>query len=327
MSKIINGSRIAVFPWEEKPAGSDAYVWRYSKNPIISRHPLPKIARIFNSAVVPFKDGFVGVFRGDGENDIPHLYVGHSKDGIHFSFEKEMIHFVGEDGKSLPDTCFQYDPRIIPLEGRYYIVYCDDLGGPTISVAVTDDFVKFAKIPTPFLPYNRNGVLFPRKIDGKYVMLSRPSDSGHTAFGDIFLSESLDLRYWGNHRLLAQRGYEWWCALKIGPGPYPIETDKGWILFTHGVNRTCNGYVYSVGVMLLDKDDPSKVIRRGADYFLTPEEDYETIGFVPNVTFPTSALAHEDGRIAIYYGAADTHTGIAFTTVDDVLRFLEERGR
>ena len=185
----------------------------------------------------------------------------------------------------------------------------------------------FEKYPFPFLPYNRNGVLFPRKIKDKYVMLSRPSDSGHTAFGDIYLSESNDLAYWGNHRLLAERGYEWWCALKIGPGPYPIETDEGWILFTHGVNQTCNGYVYSIGVLLLDKEDPSKVIRRGADYFMTPEMDYETVGFVPNVAFPTSALVDENGRIVIYYGAADTHTGIAFTTVEDVMRFLKERGR
>ena len=328
MSKLVNAKSINNFPWEECPKGFKGTIWRYSKNPVIDRHPNSVISRAFNSAVVPFNGEFIGVFRGDNIDDIPHLYVGHSKDGIHFEIEEEQITFVDEKGNQIKDTCYQYDPRVIPFEDRFYIVWCDDLCGPTIAIAETKDFKKFMKFDAPFLPYNRNGVLFPRKINDSYMMLSRPSDSGHTAFGDIFLSQSKDLTYWGRNRVVAQRGYEWWCALKIGAGPVPIELDDGWLVFIHGVNRTCNGYVYSIGAIILDKDDPSKVLYRCKNFLMTPEESYETVGFVPNVIFPTCTLVDgPTGRIAIYYGAADSYTGLAFTTVDRVVEYIKKNSR
>ena len=328
MSKLVNGKPLHNLPWEDKPSNFVGPIWRFSKNPVINRHPIPSVSRIFNSALVPLNGEFIGVFRGDGLDDIPHLYVGHSKDGINFSFEEEQIRFVNEKGEKLPDTMYQYDPRVIPFEDKYYVVWCDELCGPTISIAETKDFKKFVKMDNPFLPYNRNGVLFPRKINDKYLMLSRPSDSGHTAFGDIFLSESKDLTYWGKHRVVARCGYEWWCALKIGAGPAPIELDDGWLIFIHGVNRTCNGYVYSLGAMILDKDEPSKVLYRCKNILLTPEKEYETTGFVPNVIFPTCALVDSDtGRIAIYYGAADSYTALAFTTVDTIVEYIKKNSR
>ena len=328
MSKVLNLKPLPNMPWQDCPKDFDGPVWRYSNNPIIKRHPNKEISRSFNSAVVPFNGEYIGVFRGDNLDDIPHLYVGHSKDGINFEIEENRIHFIDDKGNPIPDTAYQYDPRVIPFEDRFYIVWCDDLCGPTIAIAETYDFKIFRKIDNPFLPYNRNGVLFPRKINGNYYMLSRPSDSGHTAFGDIFLSESKDLTYWGKHRIVAQKGYEWWCALKIGAGPVPIELDDGWLIFTHGVNRTCNGYVYSIGAMILDHDDPSKVLHRCKNFLFTPEADYETNGFVPNVIFPTCTLVDPDsGRIAIYYGAADTYVGLAFTTVDRVVDYIKKFGR
>ena len=328
MSKLLNGKSLKNIPWEECPRGFNEPIWRYSKNPVINRHPNGAISRAFNSAVVYFDNEFIGVFRGDGLDDIPHLYVGHSKDGINFKIDSQAIHFVDSNGNPIPDTMYQYDPRVIPFEDRFYIVWCDELCGPTISIAETKDFKRFVKVDNPFLPYNRNGVLFPRKINGKYYMLSRPSDSGHTAFGDIFISESNDLTYWGKHRVVATKGYEWWCALKIGAGPVPIELDDGWLIFTHGVNLTCNGYVYSLSAMILDHDDPSKVIYRCKNILLTPETSYETTGFVPNVIFPTCALVDSDtGRIAIYYGAADSYTALAFTTVDRVVEYIKKNSR
>ena len=328
MSKIINGKAIKNIPWEECPKGFEGPVWRYSGNPIVKRHPSKEVARAFNSALVPFNGEFIGVFRGDNLDDIPHLYLGHSKDGIHFELEDERIQFVDQNGNPVKETLYQYDPRVIPFEDKYFVVWCDELNGPTISIAETKDFKTFKKIDNPFLPYNRNGVLFPRKVNGNYYMLSRPSDSGHTAFGDIFLSESKDLTYWGKHRVVATKGYEWWCALKIGAGPVPIELDDGWLVFIHGVNRTCNGYVYSLGALILDKDDISKVKYRCKNFLLTPEMDYETNGFVSNVIFPTCTLVDaETGRIALYYGAADTYIGLAFTTVDRVVDYVKKNSR
>lgn len=328
MAKVINGREIKNLPFQECPEGFDGPIWRYTNNPIIKRHPCTRVARVFNSALVPFEDGFIGVFRGDNIDDIPHLYVGRSKNGIDFDINPTPITFVDKEGNPVADSGYQYDPRVIPLEGKYYVVWCDNLGGPALAIAETTDFVKFVKVDAPFLPYNRNGVLFPRKVNDRYLMLSRPSDSGHTAFGDIFLSESKDMEYWGKHRLVAGNGWEWWCNLKIGAGPVPIETDEGWLIFIHGVDKTCNGYVYSIGAMILDKDDPSKVIYRCSPFLMTPEEQYETVGFVPNVIFPTCALVDAPtGRIALYYGSADTYTSLAFTTIDRVIDFIKKNSR
>ena len=175
------------------------------------------------------------------------------------------------------------------------------------------------------MPFNRNGVLFPRRSGGEYALLSRPSDSGHTPFGDIVLSWSPDLTYWGRHRLVMSRGGGgWWQSTKIGAGPVPIETTEGWLLFYHGVTTTCNGYVYSMGAALLDLEDPSKVLYRTRDYILGPEKDYETTGFVPNVVFPCAAITDAPtGRIALYYGAADTYTALAFCQADELLDYLK----
>ena len=118
---------------------------------------------------------------------------------------------------------------------------------------------------------------------------------------------------------------EWWESVKIGGGPAPIETSEGWLLLYHGVSSTCDGFVYSIGAAILDIDEPSIVKYRSEDFILTPEEEYETRGFVPNVCFPCATLVDSaTGRMAIYYGAADTVTGLAFTYVDDLIDFVKE---
>ena len=324
MSKIL-GEALKNIPWEEP--STDAPMWRYSGNPVIDRNPAKNVTRIFNSAVVPFEGKFVGVFRGETTTGIPYLYYGESPDGIRFTFSEEKIKFYdnGEEYKFV----YAYDPRVVKVEDDYFVIWCDGKDGyPSIGLGKTRDFKRFELVSHPFLPFNRNGVLFPKKIDGKYVLLSRPSDSGHTKFGDIFLSKSQDLIYWGEHSLVMRCGYEWWQSLKIGAGSAPIETDEGWLLFYHGANMTCSGYVYSLGAALLDKEDVSKVKCRCTNFLLTPETPYETTGFVNNVVFPCSALCDaETGRIAIYYGGADTVVGLAFTEVDRVIDYIKKYGR
>ena len=111
-------------------------------------------------------------------------------------------------------------------------------------------------------------------------------------------------------------GDNYWEKVKIGAGPIPIKTKDGWILIYHGVQSTCNGLNYSVGVALLDLNDPSKVLKRAGRYLLTAEKDYEKTGFTPNVCFPCSALCNSKGQVTIYYGVADTNMAIAFTTTN-----------
>ena len=323
MSNIrIIGEPLSNIPWQDKPSGCTAPVWRFSGNPIINRNPLPDVARIFNSAVMPYGEGFIGVFRGERRDGIPHIYLGRSRDALNWEFDPERIPFTNAEGEPFMPL-YAYDPRLVKIDDTYYIMWCQDAYGPTIGIAATKDFRTFTRLENPFLPYNRNAVLFPRKINGNYVMLSRPCDNGHTAFGDIFLTESRDMEFWGHHRHVMGRSDNWWENLKIGGGAAPIETDKGWLMFYHGVVNTCNGYVYSIGAAILDINEPSKVLHRCENYILTPEEWYEERGFVPNVCFPCAALTDAaTGRIAIYYGCADSYVGVAFTTVQTVYDYI-----
>lgn len=321
--KIIGGPQLNL-PWQDRPADCEAPVWRYTENPIICRNPIPGVSRIFNSAVIPYGDGFIGVFRGEQTNGIPYIYLGRSVDAIHWTFDQNRIPFVDESGNPFMPP-YAYDPRLVKIEDTYYMIWCQDAYGATLGMARTNDFKTFTRIENPFLPFNRNGVLFPRKIGGKFMILSRPSDSGHTPFGDIYLSESKDMEYWGHHRHVMGKASEWWENVKIGGGAAPIETSEGWLLIYHGVTNTCNGFVYSIGGAILDIEEPSKVLYRSGDFLLTPEEWYEERGFVPNVCFPCATLHDaETGHIAIYYGAADTYVGLAFTDVNTVIRFIKE---
>ena len=322
--KII-GPALPHMPWEERSFESKEVIWRSSLNPIVKRNPVEGIARIFNSAIVPWENNtFIGVFRAETIATLPHLRVGRSQDGIHWEFEKHQLQMVDEEGNSW-NPYYAYDPRVILIEGVYYVVWCTEAHGPAIGLAKTTDFKTFVRLENPFIPFNRNGVLFPRKVQGMYQILSRASDNGHTPFGDIFLSSSPDLTFWGKHRHVMERGGNgWWQGLKIGGGPAPIETTEGWLLFYHGVCNTCNGYVYSMGAAILDIDEPSKVKYRCKNYLLTPEMPYEEVGFVPNVVFPCATLQDsETGRIAIYYGAADSYVALAYTKVDELVEYIK----
>jgi beta-1,4-mannooligosaccharide/beta-1,4-mannosyl-N-acetylglucosamine phosphorylase len=310
-------------PWEERPAGSPDVIWRYSANPIIPRNATPTSNSIFNSAVVPFNGAFAGVFRCDDKQRVMNIHRGFSDDAITWRIDPEPITLLNDDPE-VTRFVHRYDPRVCWIEDRYYVTWCNGYHGPTIGVAYTHDFETFHQLENAFLPFNRNGVLFPRKINGKYAMLSRPSDNGHTPFGDIFYSESPDLEHWGRHRHVMGTKSWTWESTKIGAGPIPIETSEGWLLFYHGVLTSCNGFVYSFGAALLDLDEPWKVRYRGAPYLLSPQTLYECVGDVPNVAFPCAALVDGDsGRLAIYYGCADTVTGLAFGRVGEVIDWLK----
>ena len=153
-------------------------------------------------------------------------------------------------------------------------------------------------------------------------------DRGVLKFGDIYYSESPDLEFWGRHRLVmrpSQFEKSAWQCTKVGAGPVPIETSEGWLLIYHGVHQTCNGFNYSFGAALLDLEQPWKVLARTGAYLLAPTETYECMGDVPNVTFPCATL-HDPatGRIAVYYGCADTVTGLAFGYIPEIIEFTKK---
>ncbi len=322
MSIKIIANDVPNLPWEPKPEGHPHAVWRYSQNPIIPRDLVPTANSIFNSAAVPFEGKFAGVFRCDDMTRKMIMHAGFSEDGKSWKINPKPINWIIDDPDVTPPE-YLYDPRVLWLEDRYYIVWCNGYHGPTIGIGYTFDFKEFHFLENALLPYNRNGALFPRKINGNYMLLSRPSDTGHTAFGDIFLSQSPDMIHWGRHRHVMSPK-EPWESTKIGGGPVPIETTEGWLMFHHGVLTSCNGYVYSFGAVLLDLEQPWKVILRCRPYLINPRELYEIAGDVPNVTFPCAAIPDAaTGRIAIYYGCADTVTGLCFTEIESLYEHMK----
>ncbi len=318
----------STMPWQARPASCDSTVWRDDRNPLIRPGHFPGVLGIFNSAVVEFNGTYAGVFRVEKRRRYPKLHVGFSNDGLEWDIEEQPIAFAS-DVTLRPQHEYAYDPRVCQLDdGSYYVTWCAGDAGPTIGIAKTDDFREFHRLESAFLPFNRNGVLFPRKIGDHYWMLSRPSDDGHTPFGDIYISRSPDLVHWGHHRLVMKRGSLdhgiWWQSTKIGAGPIPIETPDGWLMIYHGVMDTCNGFEYSMGAALLDLEEPWRVTHRKADLLLAPERDYEINGHVDNVVFPCAALTDQaKGRIAIYYGAADTTTCLAYAELGPLLEDIK----
>ena len=327
----IAGSNQPDMPWEDRPAGSKEVMWRYSANPIIGRHALSTSNSIFNSAVIPFKKGkynYAGVFRCDDTNRRMRIHVGFSVDGLRWEIEESDFRLEGADAE-IGQWVYGYDPRVAKIGDKYYVTWCNGYHGPTIGIAWTDDFETFHQLENAFLPYNRNGVLFPRKIGGRFAMLSRPSDTGHTPFGDIFYSESPDMEFWGRHRhVMSPSAFEVsaWQCMKIGAGPVPIETSEGWLLFYHGVLRSCNGYVYAFGSALLDLEEPWKVIGPQRSLPDLPARNVRMHGRRSERDVPLRVRCTTPRRdaMAVYYGCADTVTGLAFGYIPEIIDFTKQ---
>jgi predicted GH43/DUF377 family glycosyl hydrolase len=174
-----------------------------------------------------------------------------------------------------------------------------------IGIASTTDFKNFTRHGTIINEHrDKDGVLFPEKINNQYVIIHRAPEP------DMWVAFSKDLKTWTDHQKLFAPIPNTWQDFKVGAGAPPIKTDEGWLEFYHGVDKELH---YSLGVMLLDLNNPSKIISILDDPILTPEEDYEKVGDVPNVTF-TCGVVEKDNKFFVYYGAADKVIGVA--TID-----------
>ena len=155
MMKILSGQSLPNMPWQDKPAGCREAIWRYSGNPIIGRDGNKRSNSVFNSAVVPFGDGYAGVFRCDSRSISMDLFAGFSKDGYHWQINDEPIQFMDADAEIAPRE-YRYDARITMMDGKYYVTWCNGYHGPTIGVAWTEDFKTFRGNSTPFRLKGRN---------------------------------------------------------------------------------------------------------------------------------------------------------------------------
>jgi beta-1,4-mannooligosaccharide/beta-1,4-mannosyl-N-acetylglucosamine phosphorylase len=265
-----------------------------------------------------------------------HLGLAESDDGINWHVKNKPI--LNAAMLTDPEILCVYDPRLTVIDGRFYMCFAmDTRHGLRGGIAVTDDFDKF-EILSLSVPDNRNMVLFPEKIGGRYVRLERPFpvySRSRTDRFDTWLSYSPDLKYWGNSKLLLAVEDVPFANDKTGPGAPPIKTKYGWLTLFHSVqidsSREKNGWepkwtkCYCAGVMLLDLADPSKILGCSKEPLIAPETVWETdTGYRTNVIFPGGLIAEDDGSVKIYYGASDTVECLALSDVGSLVKLCLE---
>ena len=313
---------------------------RHAGNPIITRTNIPDIAphlidvtSVFNPGAVKFNDQYLLMLRVQNRGRESFMLTASSSDGTNFKVDEHIVNFKGLD--RVKDTIYHcYDARITFLEGSYYIMFAMDMdAGCRLGLAQTNDFRSFDFLGIVSDDDNRNGVLFPEKIDGNYVRFDRPNriklEGGPVSGNAICMSISEDLMHWTFAGTVISGRFHYWDE-RVGAGPQPIKTKLGWIQIYHGIaEHFGSSSIYQAGVFLCDLKDPLKVIGRSRYNILEPRELYELTGQVPNVVFPSGAIvekvdelgfAREDSRVNIYYGAADTCVGLAVTTIDELIR-------
>jgi predicted GH43/DUF377 family glycosyl hydrolase len=228
---------------------------------------------------------------------ISHLRLARSRDGVHFTVDDKPT--VLPEGER--ESWGIEDPRITRIGDRYYITYSAvSEAGVAVGLISTADFAGFRREGLVLAPTNKDVVLFPEPVGGRYWMLHRPVPEG---IGDpeIWAASSPDLIHWGGHRRVMGLREGGWESGRIGAGAVPIRTDDGWLILYHGADR---GQRYCMGAALLDANDPGRVLARLDEPILEPEAPYETDGFFPNVVFSCGAVVR-DGRVLMYYGASD----------------------
>ena len=329
-------------------------IQRCSSNPIITPGKFSwRKATVFNPAAIIENDKFYLYERTGGNLRPFKCYIGlmSSDDGIHFSHvTPEPV--ITPDMFGFPYGSVQ-DPRIVKIDGLFYLTYAlrpcamsyhptglgvpestrpeypDGWGKPEhyltrSGIMVSEDMIHFRQVAytTPLDINDRDNVLFPEKIKGKFVLLRRPEEYIGEKYGthapSMWITYSDDLVHWDEPKVIAKPELPW-EGKKIGASAPPIRTDKGWLVLYHGVDAE---NIYRVGAMMLDLDNPEKIIGRTKSFIMQPEEYYEKFGlFIPNVVFPTANVV-KDGLVYIYYGCTDTSIGLATVPLTELVDFV-----
>ena len=308
--------------------------------PVLTAADVPYEATfVFNAGVIRHNGRYVMAFRDDhydearGKVYTERIGFAFSEDGIAWKVEPDLGYVCRDD-----EVQRAYDPRLTVIDGQMYMCFAlDTKHGVRGGIAkVSDDFTDF-EVLSLSVPDNRNMVLFPERINGNYVRLERPMpvySRGRDAF-DLWLSRSPDLRLWGDSQLVMGLEQVPFADNKIGPGAPPVKTDKGWLTTFHAVElypeRGKNGWEerwqkeYTVGIALLDLEDPAKVIGFCREPLMVPDMRFELEGgFRNNVLFPCGMVLEDSGEVKLYYGASDTTICLATADVDDLLRLCLE---
>lgn len=270
---------------------------RFLKNPILrpKRENDWESKLVFNPAALYENGLFHLLYRAVGEDNISRIGYAVSSNGYEFfRLDKPVFTPMG-----ILESKGCEDPRLVSLEGKFYMTYTAySMKGVRVSLASTRNFIQWERygVVLPDME-NKDAVLFPEKIGGRYVMLHRPMDPPRS----IWIAYSNDLVKWGDFKKVMAPIEGRWDGIGIGSASPPVRTEKGWLLIYHGIDK--DG-VYRLGAALLDLEDPSRVIGRYPEPILEPEEDYELRGEVREVVFGCGICEVED-KYFIYYGAAD----------------------
>jgi len=300
---------------------------RFAGNPILGPADFPKMANaVFNPGAAVVDGRTLLLLRVEYRTGLSSLVAATSEDGVS-GWEIEPVRGLQPQLDGVEEHWGVEDPRITQIGDQYFVVYVGySVSGPLVCLATTRDFLHWERHGVLMTPDDKDAALFPSTFGGRWALIHRPSPAVPGLGAHIWLSFSPDLRHWGDSRiLLAARRGGWWDANKVGLGPPPLLTTDGWLLCYHGVRVTASGSVYRLGLALLDRDDPAKVLARGNEWVFAPHESYERTGDVPEVVFPCGWILRDDGdTLHLYYGAADSVVCVAEASLATLLDHLEQ---
>jgi len=310
-------------PQRERERKAHDLFKRYEGNPILSPQDWPYPANaVFNPAAAQVDGQTLLLARVEDMRGFSHLTVARSPNGF-TDWQIDPDPTLTADPNSQEERWGLEDPRIVWLEEQkqFAVTYVSfSEGGPVVSLAITKNFRTFARLGALLPPEDKDACLFPRRFDGRFALIHRPIVRGEA---HIWMSFSPDLKHWGDHRPLIMTRTAYWDCHRVGLACQPIETPEGWLLFYHGVRNTTAGAIYRVGLALLDLNSPWKVLRRSDEWVLGPSADYERIGDVSDVVFPTGATVQKKtDQVHLYYGAADSTVAVASARLSECIDYV-----
>ena len=330
---------------------------KYLGNPILSPNPdNPWESLVVCNPAAWYEDGvFYLLYRAAG-NDVEHyIHIGLAVSNDGFNFRRHVDKPVLSPGIGSFDGGAVEDPRLVKFGSEYYMTYAfrpyppgqywkfeyDKINAPfhdsfapkclrenigNSALAVSTDLIHFKKVGrlTEANTDDRDVILFPEKINGKYYMLHRPKDFVGEDYGtdnpSVWIKSSHDLMSWNVPSSLLLKGEEWW-EVKVGGNSPPLRTDEGWLMLYHGVDEK---FTYRIGACILDLNDPTKILYRTKDFIMEPETEYEKNGLYKwGVVFPTGNVV-VDGVLYVYYGASDQWCCLATANLGELLDFIKE---
>jgi predicted GH43/DUF377 family glycosyl hydrolase len=293
---------------------------RHPANPLLTAADIPaRAASAFNPAATQIDGEVLLLVRVEDGRGISALWCARSPDGVS-DWRVDDAPLLRPSEPSEEWGCEDARITFAPELGEWLIAYTAYSSvGPAVALAKTRDFRSVERLGVALSPENKDAALFPYRIDEHWLMVHRPVFGGT---GHMWLASSPDLLRWGRSGVLVHaRGPAWWDGARIGGGAQPLETPDGWLLLYHGVKQMVSGPIYRVGLLLLDRLTPHRVLARSDEWVLAPEAPYERTGDVPNVVFPCGAFIR-DGEVWMYYGAADSSVCLATARLEDLLATL-----